>query len=143
MNYRVIISGEGCDDITLDTKGVPDVVKRINIMSDTVEANIKDRSTNILSRITIEGAIKGNPEVKTAYKQLMKWSLTSGDNTVHRTVKIEIKDNNGNVIRYVEVPMVFCEDYFENYAEVENDCHYELKLIQKAGYLDKIEQDVE
>ena len=126
------------ETIQLETGGNKKLIENIKITTDTVEENTNDRSSNILYRVELKGTI--NWDTRETCKKFMDWSLASNKKDIYREVSISIyEDINENPIRDFKIPNMFCEDYIENFNCEKENIYFELKLIQKTGCLNDIE----
>ena len=131
MHYTIEITGKSCSPIKFDSEAESKVFESLDILIDTVDENVNDRSTNVLNRVTLK--VKIDETTSEQCKLLMEWALMSKNEDVHRVVQIDIENTRGETVRSFRLEEMFVEDYAERYGKEDGGDYFELKLIQKAG----------
>lgn len=143
MLYTVkITSSDGKDVIEIgkiaeENKDEKTIISGIDVMLDTIDENVRQKSNAMLAKLTIYGEIR--LEVTNKLIDLYNWARNSNQNKWYRTVEIEIKSSEEDVVRRYIFEKMFVVDYKESYKKEDNDCHFELVLTQKENNLDNIE----
>lgn len=143
MLYTVkITSSDGKDVIQIgkfaeEDKDEISIISGINVMLDTVDENVRQKSNAMLAKLTIYGEIR--LEVTDKLIDLYNWARNPNQNKWYRTVEIEIKSSGEDVVRRYIFEKMFVVDYKETYDKEDNNCQFELVLTQKENNLDNIE----
>ena len=112
-------------------------IKRVLVMSDSIDTDLQDRSTKVFCRVEVSFVI--NHATRKLCDDLLSWSFENRSN-IYRDVSICIcaGDYSGsyNTIRNIEIPRMFCEDCFEDYSDDRKDTGlFTIKMIQRGGNL--------
>ena len=143
MLYTVkITSSDGKDVIQIgkfaeEDKDEISIISGINVMLDTVDENVRQKSNAMLAKLTIYGEIR--LEVTDKLIDLYNWARNPNQNKWYRTVEIEIKSSGEDVVRRYIFEKMFVVDYKETYDKEDNNCQFEMVLTQKENNLDNIE----
>ncbi len=114
-----------------------DNIDSVEFLVDTIDENVKDRSENVMNKVTIKGKI--TPELKVETRKLLIWSLSKRSEEIYRKVEVTIRVNETNRVRKYVMNKVFCLDYKETFNNGGRDSEYELKFSQRKDNLKEIE----
>lgn len=109
-------------------------VNSVEFLIDTVEENVKDRSENVINKVTIKGNI--TPESSAETRKVLLWSMDKQRDLVYRKATISLK-TGGMLLREYEMDMVFCIDYIETFKN-DGECTYTLIIGQRKDNLSGI-----
>lgn len=129
--FELKITQEGCEDIYINTENISSV----EFFVDTVDDNVKDRSENVVNKVTIKGEI--SEEIKLATKELLLWSLAKRREEIYRKAEITVRINETSRVRKYTMDKVFCIDYKETFSKEEKN-KYELTFSQRKDNSDGI-----
>ena len=132
VGYELKITQIRGTEIYIDTKHISSV----EFFVDTIDENVKDRSENVLTKVTVKGTI--SEEVKSATKDLLLWSLAKKKEDVYRSVEITIRINETSRVRKYKMDNVFCLDYKETFFNGGENSEYELKFSQRKDDIEGI-----
>lgn len=125
IGYELKITQTGGSEIYIDNNNI----KSVEFLVDTIDENVKDRSENIINKITVIGSI--SEEIKAATKDLLLWSLATKSEEIYRSVEITIRINETTRVRKYNMDKVFCVDYREKFINGASDSTFELKFSQR------------
>lgn len=131
VGYELKITQTGGAEIYIDSKNISSV----EFFVDTIDENVKDRSENVVNKVTVKGSI--SEEIKSATKDLLLWSLAKKSGEVYRSAEITIRINEDKRVRKYIMDKVFCLDYKETFIKDGNST-YELKFSQRKDNLEGI-----
>ena len=150
MLFSIKITSENDEVIEIGKEEKPDeqnVITNVEILMDTVENEVSNKSNAMLAKIKIFGEIKA--EIKSELLKLFEWSKASSEEEWYRTLEIKIKIAKDKNYRSYKIAKVFVVDYFEIYKgeslrsknsnNIEDRDHFELYLTQKENNFDNIE----
>ena len=145
MLYTLTITpDDGKDIIKIGSFGDDDKIEKnlitgIDIKLDTTDDNVRQKSNAMLAKITVYGEMKN--EVTKKYISLFEWAKEQDQKRWYRTVEIEIKSSQSDIVRSYKFEKMFVVDYKEFYKEEKNDNKdtFELVLTQKENNLDNID----
>ena len=130
--FEVKISQTGGGEIYIDSKNI----KSVEFFVDTINENVKDRSEDIVNKVTITGGI--SEEIKAATKELLLWSLATKAEDIYRSAEITIRINDTTRVRKYTMDKVFCLDYKETFINGSGNSTFELKFSQRKDNLEGI-----
>ncbi|AXL20740.1 hypothetical protein [Megasphaera stantonii] len=142
MLYTVtIVPSDGKNIIefgkTMDgDKDEKQIITEVNISFDTTDDDVRQKSNSMLAKLKICGEIK--PEITDKLIAVFNWTRDPNQDQWYRTVEIEIKSSENNVVRSYKFEKMFVVDYIEHYEKEDKKCTFELELTQKENYLDNI-----
>lgn len=142
MDFEISIGG------TQLTSGKDNFIRKVVVMSDSIDTNLRERSAGVLCRVEIAFTIRN--ETKEWVKELLGWSFKTRD-SLYRDVSIKVSSSDGDAgnveqIRTITIPKMFCEDCYESYdlgSQANDDSKAEdlfiIKMIQRGGNFENIE----
>lgn len=130
--FEVKITQTGGGEIYIDSKSITSV----EFFVDTVDENVKDRSEDIVNKLTIKGSI--SEEIKAATKDLLLWSLATKSEEIYRNAEITIRINETARVRRYTMNKVFCLDYKETFINGGENSTFELKFSQRKDNMEGI-----
>ncbi len=135
--YEVIIEGPEVEEIKLVNKEIDSVEVKL----DSEKDHAFDRANDMVGQIRIKGSIL--PEGKTKTKNLFKWTLDTEKAKVYRTVTVQIKEDEYNLLREYKFDNAFVVDYTEEFGtggkETRDNGKYEILISQRQVNLDQIQ----
>ncbi len=146
MIYNVKITSDKADEIEIgksDKEEERNLITGIEILMDTVNDDVRQKSPAMLAKITIRGQI--SDIINSELMGLFNWSKELDESKWYRKLEMQVKTSDDVVLRTYEFENVFVVDYLESYTtEGEQDStsskeHFELKLTQKENNFKKIE----
>lgn len=147
MQYRLTItSADGSEVIELGKTSEDNsrnqesnVISGVDIVMDTIDDDVLQKSNAVLAKITVYGNIK--EEITEELRKIFEWSCEYDSDKWYRTVEIEIKKDNKSVIRTYIFKEVFLVDYKEQYkTDGTNQIgKFVLSMTQRENNLDKID----
>lgn len=132
MGFELKITQTGGSDIYIDSKSICSV----EFFVDTIDENVKDRSEDVVNKVTVKGNI--SEEIKAATKDLLLWSLATKSEEVYRTAEITIRINETTRVRKYTMDKVFCLDYKETFNNGKANSEFELKFSQRKDNFEGI-----
>lgn len=133
IGYELKITPNGGEPIYIGS----DNLTSVEFLVDTINENAKDRSENIVNKVTIKGKI--TDEIKGATRDLLLWSLATKSEEVYRRAEIIIRINDTTRVRKYTMDKVFCLDYLEQFNKGDEDSIFELKFSQRKDNFGGIE----
>lgn len=85
VGFELKITQTGGAEIYIDSKNITSV----EFFVDTIDENVKDRSEDVVNKVTVKGTI--SEEIKSATKDLLLWSLATKSEEVYRSAEITIR----------------------------------------------------
>jgi len=127
--------------------GNDNLIRKVVVMSDSIDTNLRERSAGVLCRVEIVFAIKN--ETKEWAQKLLEWSFKTQDD-LYKKVSIVVKASDGenavDQIRTISIPKMFCEDCYESYefgaqssTSSQAEGLFTIKMIQRGGHFEDIE----
>ena len=115
------------------------MITGIDIKLDTTDDNVRQKSNAMLAKITVYGEIRS--EVTEKIISLFEWAKEQDQKRWYRTVEIEVKSSENDVVRSYKFEKMFVVDYKEFYKEEKNDNKniFELVLTKKENNMDNID----
>ena len=132
VGFELKITQTGGAEIYIDSKNITSV----EFFVDTIDENVKDRSEDVVNKVTVKGTI--SEEIKSATKDLLLWSLATKSEEVYRSAEITIRINDTTRVRKYTMDKVFCLDYKETFINGKATSNYELKFSQRKDNLEGI-----
>lgn len=132
VGFELKITQTGGTEIYIDSKNISSV----EFFVDTIDENVKDRSEDVVNKVTVTGSI--SEEIKSATKELLLWSLATKSEEVYRSAEITIRINDTTRVRKYTMDKVFCLDYKETFFNGGQNSNYELKFSQRKDNLEGI-----
>lgn len=108
-NYAFTITSPEAEEIKIGYDD--DSVQSINVSLDTLDDNVTQKSTAMVARISIRGAI--TPGNSKALTEIFKWAKDFKRATTYREIKIESRGLEDDTPRTYEMDKVFICDYSE------------------------------
>ncbi len=130
--FEIKITQTGGEEIYIGSSNISSV----EFFVDTIDENVKDRSEDVVNKVTITGNI--TEEIKAATKELLLWSLATKSEEIYRKIEITIRINQDVRVRKYMMDKVFCLDYKEKFVNGGANSTFELKLSQRKDNLDGI-----
>lgn len=132
VGFELKITQNGGGEIYIDSKNI----KSVEFFVDTIDENVKDRSEDVVNKVTVIGNI--TEEIKAATKDLLLWSLATKSEEIYRSAEITIRINETTRVRKYNMDKVFCLDYKEKFNNGKGDSTFELKFSQRKDNLEGI-----
>lgn len=130
--FEIIITQTGGGEIYIGSKNI----NSVEFFVDTIDENVKDRSEDVVNKVTVTGTI--TEEIKAATKDLLLWSLATKSEEIYRSAEITIRINDTTRVRKYTMDKVFCLDYKETFIKGEGNSNFELKFSQRKDNLEGI-----
>ena len=130
--FEIIITQTGGGEIYIGSKNI----NSVEFFVDTIDENVKDRSEDVVNKVTVTGTI--TEEIKAATKDLLLWSLATKSEEIYRSAEITIRINDTTRVRKYTMDKVFCLDYKETFIKSEGNSNFELKFSQRKDNLEGI-----
>lgn len=135
-NYRFTITAENASGIEPIKIGYDDdSVKSVSIDIDTLDDNVSQKSSAMLARVTIKGAITSDNHEE--LKKIFEWSKDFKKASTYRQIQIESQMLTDDDVRKYVLDQVFVCDYKESFGVSkegvdggEKRPEFELKLTQ-------------
>lgn len=132
IGYELKITQTGGSEIYIGDKNI----KSVEFLVDSIDGNVKDRSENIINKVTVIGTV--TEEIKAATKDLLLWSLATKSEEIYRSAEITIRINETTRVRKYNMDKVFCVDYREKFMNGNGDSTFELKFSQRQDNMEGI-----
>lgn len=130
-------------EVSENSKNEAKTIKSVDILFDTIDNDVKKKSSSMLAKIVIKGEISKNPELTKKLRKLSEWARDRSSDTAYRDVCIAVKEGDNTFQVVYTIKNVFVVDYNEVYGcdgsdESERD-RFELHLTQAENNLDNID----
>ncbi len=132
IGFEIKITQNGGGEIYIDSNNITSV----EFLVDTVDENVKDRSEDVVNKVTIIGSI--SEEIKEATKDLLLWSLATKSEEIYRSAEVTIRINKTTRVRKYTMDKVFCLDYKEMFINGGGNSTFELKFSQRKDNMEGI-----
>ena len=132
LGFELKITRTGGEEIYIDSKRI----NSVQFFVDTIDENVKDRSEDVVNKVTVVGSI--TDEIKAATKELLLWSLATKSEEIYRSAEITIRINNTQRVRKYTMDKVFCLDYRETFVNGKDNSTFVLKFSQRKDNLEGI-----
>lgn len=134
-DYAFTITSSEGEEIKIGYEGEDDSVQGISVCIDTLDNNVSQKSSAMLARVTINGAVTDSN--RDSLKSIFDWSKEIAKANAYRKITIECKGPELNTPRTYELDQVFVCDYSETAGVVKEGEHagtqrltYEIRLTQ-------------
>ena len=131
MFYTINIKSKDNEEIIFGKNdSEKDVITDVNVILDTIDDNVRQKSNIMQAKVTIKGKIA--KEIMPELIKIFNWSKDADKEKWYRSLEIKIFESEGSVIRKYNFEQMFVVDYFEFYNVEGNnkDDRFELKLTQ-------------
>ena len=123
------------EDISKEEK----VIESVDIFFDTVDNDVREKSSSMLAKIVIKGKISKAAGLTKKLRKISEWAHDCSSETMYRDICIAVKETATSFQVVYVFKKVFVVDYKEIYALAEGQNKFELRLTQRENNLDKIE----
>jgi|GEM_PF-5940031 hypothetical protein len=121
-----------------ESKAEAKIIESVDILFDTIDNDVRQKSSSMLTKIVIKGKILKAPALTKKLRKLSEWARDSSSETAYRDICIAVKEGATSFQVVYTLKKVFVVDYQEVYALVENASSFELHLTQREDSLNEI-----